>query len=108
MDGATYLSTGSHAGVFQQAETVVQDACHATVGNPVSDADAIAAAGKNAQIRKALELIAHRLGLHVNGLGQLRNGEIPRARERVQEPKARVIGENAKECFKAARLFGGQ
>jgi hypothetical protein len=60
---------GTGRGIFKKAQAVVQDARDASIGNSVSDADAVSPVRNDSQVREPLELIAHRLRLHVDCFG---------------------------------------
>jgi hypothetical protein len=84
---------------------MVQDAGYTAVRDVIADAHAAPAACENSQVRKPLELVTHRLGLHADRLGQLRDGQIPGASQGVEEAQAGVVGQDLKQGGKATRLF---
>src|SRR4051812_17862530 len=95
-------------GTFGEAQPLVEQGGDAGVDDAVPDAEPVAAAGEDAAVRQPLELVRDRLGLHLDGGGEVADARLARPCQGVEEPEAGVIRQDLVDGHEAGGLFGRQ
>jgi hypothetical protein len=92
-------------GVFGEAQTLIEQANHAWVHDPVNNAGPSPARAKNAAIHQALKLVGDGLRFHGNRHREITDGQLARPYQGMDEAQAGIVGEHLEDVHQLRRLF---